>query len=173
MNEDITTTFKKEFENYKLLAEKAISQLTDEQLFWKPNPTSNSIANIVMHLHGNMVSRWTNFLTEDGEKEWRKREEEFEIVPANRDELLIKWNEGWECLFEAIEASSSAPLDSIIYIRNQPHTLLSAFLRQLAHYPSHIGQIIYLGKMLTDQNWKSLSIPKGGTEEFNKKMFEK
>lgn len=171
MNTEITTTFKKEFENYKLLAEKAISQLTDKQLFWKPNPTSNSIANIIMHMHGNMVSRWTNFLTEDGEKVWRKREEEFDIVPSNRDELLIKWNEGWKCFFDAIEISSTVPLDTIIYIRNQPHTILQALMRQMAHYPSHIGQIIYLAKMLTDQNWQSLSIPKGGTKDFNKKMF--
>jgi hypothetical protein len=173
MSQTILSIIKKQFIDYKILAEKAIVQMEDQHLYWKPNATSNSVANIVMHMHGNMVSRWTNFLTEDGEKEWRKREEEFEIAPANRDELLIKWNEGWQCLFDAIEASSSVPLDSIIYIRNQPHTILSAFLRQLAHYPSHIGQIIYLSKMLSDQNWKSLSIPKGGTEEFNKKMFEK
>ena len=163
---------KKQFESYKLLAEKSMMQLTDQELNWKPNTASNSICNIITHMHGNMLSRWTNFLTEDGEKEWRRREEEFE-TELTRQEIMEKWDEGWNCLYEAIEIATNTAPESIIMIRNQPHTITEAFLRQLAHYPHHVGQIVYIGKMLKSEEWQSLSIPKGGTESFNKKMFGK
>jgi hypothetical protein len=162
---------RKQFESYKVLGEKTINQLTTEQMNWKPNETSNSIANIVTHLHGNMLSRWTNFLTEDGEKPWRKREEEFESTNLSKEQLLELWHEGWTCLFSAIDIASQTDLTIIIYIRNQPQTITDALLRQLAHYPHHIGQIVYVGKMLLDEGWETLSIPKGGTEEFNRKLF--
>jgi len=164
---------KKEFGYYKLLGEKTFSQLTDEQLFIEANGDSNSIATIVKHLWGNMLSRWTDFLTTDGEKEWRKRDEEFENDISTREELLQKWQEGWSCLFKAIDSISDDDLSRIIYIRNQGHTILEAINRQLSHYPYHIGQIVFIGKMLSGKNWNSLSIPKGGSKEYNRDKFSK
>jgi hypothetical protein len=162
---------KKEFGYYKLLGEKTFSQLTDEQLFIEATSESNSIATIVKHLRGNMLSRWTDFLTTDGEKEWRKRDEEFENDISTREELLQKWQEGWSCLFKALDSISDDDLSRIIYIRNQGHTILEAINRQLSHYPYHIGQIVFIGKMLSDKNWNSLSIPKGGSKEYNRDKF--
>jgi hypothetical protein len=164
---------KKEFEYYKLLGEKTFGQLTDDHLFNQFNGESNSIATIVKHLWGNMLSRWTDFLTTDGEKEWRKRDEEFENDISTRQELLKKWQEGWTCLFNALNSISDSDLSKVIYIRNQGHTILEAINRQLSHYPYHIGQIVFIGKMLSDKNWNSLSIPKGGSKEYNQDKFSK
>ena len=164
---------KKEFGYYKLLGEKTFSQLTDEQLFIEANSESNSIATIVKHLRGNMLSRWTDFLTTDGEKEWRKRDEEFENDISTREELLQKWQEGWSCLFKALDSISDDDLSRVIYIRNQGQTILEAINRQLSHYPYHIGQIVFIGKMLNDKNWNSLSIPKGGSKAYNQDKFSK
>ena len=164
---------KKEFGYYKLLGEKTFSQLTDEQLFIEANSESNSIATIVKHLRGNMLSRWTDFLTTDGEKEWRKRDEEFENDISTREELLQQWQEGWSCLFKALDSISDDDLSRVIYIRNQGHTIVEAINRQLSHYPYHVGQIIFIGKMLSDKNWNSLSIPKGGSKEYNRDKFSK
>ncbi len=152
---------KKQFQYYKMLGEKTFSQLSDEQLFIQVNSESNSIAIIVKHLWGNMLSRWTDFLTSDGEKEWRKREAEFENDISTRQQLLQRWEEGWSCLFNALDSISDADLSRVIYIRNQGHTILEAINRQLSHYSSHVGQIIFLGKMLCNKNWSSISIPKG------------
>lgn len=171
LDQNFLESIKNEFVKYKILGEKTIEQLNIEQLNWKPNQTSNSIANIVTHLHGNMLSRWTNFLEEDGEKVWRKREQEFEFSAMTKDQLLDLWHEGWKCLFNAIDTAAQIDLATIIYIRNQPHTIIEGLHRQLTHYPHHVGQIVYIGKMLLDLNWQSLSIPKGGTEEFNRKLF--
>jgi len=162
---------KKEFQYYKLLGEKTFSQLTDEQLFNQINSESNSIAMIVKHLWGNMLSRWTEFLTTDGEKEWRKRDEEFENDISTRKELLEKWEEGWYCLFNALNSITDSDLSEVIYIRNQGHTILEAINRQLSHYPHHIGQIVFIGKMLRDKDWNSLSIPKGASKEYNLEKF--
>jgi hypothetical protein len=164
---------KKEFQYYKLLGEKTFSQLTDEQLFNQINSESNSIAMIVKHLWGNMLSRWTDFLTTDGEKEWRKRDEEFENDIRTRQELLEKWEAGWACLFNALNSVTDSDLSKVIYIRNQGHTILEAINRQLSHYPHHIGQIVFIGKMLSDKNWNSLSIPKGASKEYNQEKFFK
>lgn len=161
----------KQFEYYKMLGDKTFEQLTDDQLFWQYNAESNSIAIIVKHLWGNMLSRWTDFLTTDGEKEWRNRDAEFENDIATRAELLEKWNEGWACLFTALKGLRPEDLDRIIYIRNQGHTVMEAINRQLAHYPYHIGQIVFLGKMLCGTNWKSLSIPRGNSNQFNAEKF--
>ena len=161
----------KQFEYYKMLGDKTFDQLTDDQLFWQYNAESNSIAVIVKHLWGNMLSRWTDFLTSDGEKKWRNRDAEFENDIATRAELLAKWNEGWACLFAALKGLRPEDLDRIIYIRNQGHTVMEAINRQLAHYPYHIGQIVFLGKMLCDTNWKSLSIPRGNSGQFNAEKF--
>lgn len=160
------------FDYYKRLGEKVFDQLTDDELHLIPSDASNSIPTIVKHLWGNMRSRWTNFLTEDGEKDWRNRDEEFLVTIKTREELLEKWNEGWECLFIALKELNEEDLTKTIYIRNEGHSVIDAIHRQLAHYSSHIGQIIYLGKMIKDAEWESLSIAKGESEAFNKAKFE-
>jgi len=161
----------KQFEYYKLLGEKTIAQLSDEQLYWQYNAESNSIAIIVKHLWGNMLSRWTDFLTSDGEKEWRNRDAEFETEDKSREALLEKWNEGWSCLFNALHALKEEDVTKIIYIRNQGHTVMEAINRQLAHYPYHVGQIVFIGKMICDSRWQSLSIPKGNSANYNAEKF--
>ena len=167
------TSVKKEFEYYKLLGENTFSQLNDENLFNKVNNESSSISSIVKHLSGNMVSRWTDFLTTDGEKEWRKREEEFDNDIKTREELLKIWEKGWSCLFNSLNSITDDELSKVIYIRNQGHTILEGINRQLSHYPYHIGQIVYIGKMLCDNSWVSLSIPKGSSNEYNQEKFSK
>lgn len=154
-----------------MLGEKTFAQLTDEQLFRQYNEESNSIAIIVNHLWGNMLSRWMNFLTTDGEKEWRNRDAEFEKGIQTREELLNKWNEGWNCLFDALRTVTPENLNQEIYIRNMGHTVVEAINRQLAHYPYHVGQIVFIGKMACAEGWKSLSIPKGTSKEYNDTKF--
>jgi hypothetical protein len=164
---------KKQFEYYKMLGEKTFEQIPEEKLFWQLNEESNSISMIVKHLNGNMLSRWTDFLTSDGEKEWRKRDEEFDNDIKTKIELLSKWNEGWECLFNAINALTEKDLENEIYIRNMGHSISEAINRQLAHYPYHIGQIVFIGKIIQNKNWNSLSIPKGKSKEYNNEKFSK
>ena len=171
MTNDFINSAKKQLEYYKMLGDKTFSQLTDEQLFRQLNEESNSIATIVKHLWGNMLSRWTDFLTTDGEKEWRHREDEFDNDIADRNELLEKWNEGWAGLFNAINSLTENDLTKEIFIRNQGHTVTEAINRQLAHYPYHVGQIVFIGKLLCNENWKSLSIPKGNSDEYNAVKF--
>ena len=156
-----------------MLGDKTFIQLPDEKLFWQFNQESNSIGTIVKHLWGNMLSRWTDFLTSDGEKEWRKRDAEFDNDIQSREELLQKWKEGWDCLFTAIDSLNDADLETIIYIRNQGHTVTEAINRQLAHYAYHVGQIVFLGKMLANNNWISLSIPKGNSNQYNTDKFSR
>jgi hypothetical protein len=164
---------KKQFEYYKSLGDKTFAQLSDEQLFWLPNAESNSVAIIVNHIAGNMLSRWTNFLTEDGEKDWRKRDQEFEEILKTRAELEAKWEEGWSCLFNAINPLIDADLEREIHIRNMGHTVTEGINRQLAHYAYHIGQLVYVGKLAVIENWASLSIPKGNSEVYNAEKFAK
>ena len=173
MQNTYLSSVKKLFAYYKKLGDDAMAQIADEKLLFSPNEDSNSIAIIVQHLAGNMLSRWTDFLTTDGEKEWRNRDAEFEVVIANKQDLLVFWNRGWQCLFHAIEPLTEADLDKIIYIRNEGHTVMEAINRQLAHYPYHVGQIIFLAKMLADNNWKSLSIPKNKSQDYNQEKFSK
>lgn len=173
MENDYLQSIKKQFEYYKLLGDKTFSQVTDENLFWRYNENSNNIATIVKHLWGNMLSRWTDFLTTDGEKEWRNRDSEFENDILNRQELIAKWNEGWECLFKAIDSIKDEDLKRIVYIRNQGHTVTEALNRQLAHYPYHVGQIVFIGKMAAAHEWTSLSIPKGDSSVYNLDKFSK
>ena len=156
---------------YKSLGEKAMAQLQPEMLFIQPNEASNSIAMIVQHMHGNMLSRWTNFLTEDGEKEWRQRDAEFEIVLKNAEEVNKKWEEGWACVMNAIEPLTDADLSKTIHIRSEPLTVAAAINRQLAHYPYHVGQIVFFAKQLLGDSFTSLSIPKNKSAEFNKEKF--
>lgn len=173
MISDYLDSVKKQFQYYKMLGDKTFAQLNDDALFWQYNEDSNSIAMIVNHLWGNMLSRWTDFLTTDGEKEWRNRDLEFEQQFTSKAELLEKWEEGWACLFNAINPLTNVDLDKIIYIRNQGHTVTEAINRQLAHYPYHIGQIVMLGKMLAQHGWQSLSIPKGKSQVYNAGKFAK
>jgi hypothetical protein len=163
----------KQFEYYKMLGEKAMLQVADEKLFLKYNDDSNSIATIIKHLHGNMMSRWTDFLTSDGEKEWRNRDEEFENNIQTREQLQAIWIEGWNCCMNTINNLTEEDFEKTIYIRHQGHTVIDAINRQLAHYPYHIGQIVFLAKMLVDSEWNSLSIPKGKSVDFNADKFSK
>jgi Protein of unknown function (DUF1572) len=171
MHEIYNTSITKQFNYYKLLGEQAMAQLTDEQLLWQYNEGSNSIAKIVQHLHGNMISRWTDFLTTDGEKENRNRDAEFETVLQTRAEIMNAWEAGWACFFNAIASLKEEDLSKTIYIRNQGQTVVDAINRQLAHYPYHVGQIIFICKLLTDDAWKSLSIPKNKSAEYNAERF--
>lgn len=173
MQNDYLQSTIKQFEYYKMLGEKTFAQVSDEALFWQYNEESNSIATIVKHLWGNMLSRWTDFLTSDGEKEWRKREEEFENDITTRKEMIDKWNEGWQCLSDALNSLKDNDLDKIIYIRNMGHSITEAINRQLAHYPYHVGQIVFIGKMASENNWQSLSIPRGKSKEYNAEKFAK
>lgn len=173
MTSDYLDSVRKQFSYYKMLGDKTFAQVDDEQLFWQYNEDSNSIATIVKHLWGNMLSRWTDFLTSDGEKDFRDRDAEFDNDIQSREELLALWEEGWSCLFSAIHSLNDNDLEKIVYIRNQGHTVTEAINRQLAHYPYHIGQMVFLGKMLAKNGWTSLSIPKGNSQTFNKEKFSK
>ncbi|MFZ1592656.1 MAG: DUF1572 family protein [Chitinophagales bacterium] len=162
----------KQFEYYKLLGEKTFNQMPDEKLFWQMNEDSNSVATIVKHLSGNMLSRWTDFLNSDGEKEWRNRDAEFENDMDTRQKMMTVWQAGWEVFLQTLNDLTEADLDKMIYIRNQGHTVMEAITRQLAHYPYHIGQIVYIGKLCATE-WQSLSIPRGNSQQFNAEKFSK
>lgn len=162
----------RQFTYYKKLAEGAMEQLTDEQLFLSPNEESNSVAVIVKHMAGNMLSRWTDFLTSDGEKTWRNRDMEFVDEFKNRQDLMAFWQKGWQCLFAAIEPLHEKQLQDIVYIRNEGHTVMEAINRQLCHYSYHAGQIVFLAKMLVNTGWKSLSIPRNASLDYNRKKFD-
>jgi hypothetical protein len=154
------------FRMYKSLGEKAMAQVSDEQLIIAIDSESNSIATIVKHLAGNMRSRWTNFLDSDGEKPNRDRDSEFDSPPATRAEVLHLWDAGWECVFTALEPLTDADLARTVYIRTEPHSVMQAINRQLAHYGMHTGQIIFLAKHFRSSDWKSLSIPRGKSADF-------
>lgn len=160
-----------EFRRYKTLGDKTFTQLSDKDIHWQNGDYDNSIAIIVKHLSGNMLSRWTNFLTKDGEKTWRNRDTEFEESPTTKAEMIVIWEKGWNCLFDAMDTVTEENFNQKIKIRNENHSIIEAVHRQLAHYAGHIGQIIYIGRMIKGKNWQSLSIPKGGSVDFNKKMF--
>lgn len=162
----------KRFKEYKALGEKTFAQLRDEEMLLQPNEASNSIAIIVQHLHGNMMSRWTNFLTEDGEKSWRKRDKEFEVESYPKEQILQLWEEGWTVFLTALESLQEDDLLKNITIRTQPLSVVDAINRQLAHYGYHVGQIVYLGRWIKGSSWQPLSIPKGGSEAFHQKMKE-
>jgi hypothetical protein len=160
---------KKQFTQYKALGEKAMAQVPEEKLNWQFNQQSNSIAVIVKHLSGNMMSRFTDFLTSDGEKQSRDRDAEFEPEPLNGTAVFSRWNQGWNCLFQTLESLSAEDLSKTVFIRTEEHSVLEAINRQLTHYASHIGQIIYISKMVAEDQWKTLSIPKKGSRQFNAK----
>lgn len=156
------------FKQYQLIAEKAMNQIDEAAYHAKPNEESNSIANIIQHLHGNMLSRWTDFLTTDGEKAWRNRDGEFEDKTLTKAELMTLWAKGWECLYTTLGALEISDLDKTITIRNQPQSVLEAIQRQIAHYSYHVGQIVFLCKMQLNHPWKSMSIPKGKSDNYLK-----
>jgi hypothetical protein len=187
INNTYLESIKKQLLYYKTIGEKAIEQLEPEQLFVSVNEDTNSIAVIIKHISGNMISRWTDFLTTDGEKEWRNRDAEFDdshlhgtrelarlnAVNDNKEELMKLWDKGWDCFFNAINSLSPDQLETIIYIRNEGQTAMDAINRQLAHYPYHIGQIVFYAKMLKQTEWNSLSIPKNKSNSYNAEKFAK
>lgn len=157
---------KDRFKNVKDLGDKTIKQLSDDDIHWKLNEASNSIAIIVKHLSGNMVSRWTNLLTSDGEKSYRNRDGEFEDDIVSKQDLVELWDKGWNVLFATLEGLSETDLLKNVYIRGEAHTVLEAIERQMAHYASHVGQIVFAGKQIKSENWETLSIPKGKSDEY-------
>jgi Protein of unknown function (DUF1572) len=167
IEQDFLTTATKRLKYYKDLGDKAMAQLEPEDLFYSPGEESNSIAVIVQHVHGNMMSRWTNFLTEDGEKPWRQRDREFENIIETPAAVLENWEEGWKCLFGALSSLQASDLKKNVTIRQEPLTVVDAINRQLAHYPYHVGQIVFLARMIKKQGWESLSIPRGQSEQYN------
>lgn len=173
INSHYLESVKKQFLYYRTLGEKAMDQLQDGQLFISVNEDTNSIAVIIQHLSGNMISRWTDFLTSDGEKEWRDRDAEFQDNIGTKEELMKAWNQGWNVFFGTLNSLTSDDLEKIIYIRNEGHTVIEAINRQLAHYPYHIGQIVFYAKMLKETEWDSLSIPKNKSNDYNSDKFSK
>ena len=173
MNNSYLNSVIKQFEYYKSLGDKTFNQLSFDELQNDIADDANSISIIVKHMVGNMLSRWTNFLTEDGEKEWRKRDREFEDTYETKEELISSWNNGWNCVFNTIKTLTESDLEHFIYIRNEEHTITEAINRQIGHYAYHIGQIVFLGKVLKGTEWKSLSIPKGHSKKFNQEKFSK
>jgi hypothetical protein len=166
-------TTKKLFHYYKSLGDKALAQLDEEKIHFRFDENSNNVATIVKHMAGNMLSRWTDFLIADGEKEWRNRETEFEDTFQSKELMVDYWEKGWKCLFDAIEPLKEEDLGKIVYIRNEGHSVLEAMNRQLAHYSYHVGQLVFIIKALKSDGWQSLSIPKGKSVEFNADKFSK
>ncbi len=167
----VLTSYQKQFAYYRHLGENTMAQLTDEELFRDDAAGSNSVAVIVKHLAGNMKSRWTDFLTTDGEKPWRNRDQEFIADFADRAALEAAWAEGWAVLENAINGLEPEHLSTIVYIRNEGHTVAEALNRQLAHYAYHVGQIVLLGKQMKGAEWQSLSIPRGDSKKYNAGKF--
>jgi hypothetical protein len=161
-----------EFRRYKTMGDKTFAQLGESDILWKYREEDNSISQIVKHISGNMLSRWTNFLSEDGEKPWRHRDSEFEKPFITKTEMIAAWEKGWQCLLETITSINSDNFNRLVKIRNEEHTIVEAVNRQLAHYATHVGQIVLLGKMIKGGSWVSLSIPKGELEFFNKEKFD-
>lgn len=158
--------------SYKKLGDSTFAQLDEKDFHFAPNDESNPIAVIIRHLHGNMLSRWTNFLTEDGEKPDRDRDSEFNPPPLGKDALIALWEEGWNCLLSTLRSLKEEDLLRTITIRREPLIVIDAINRQLAHYPHHVGQIVYIGKMIRNEKWQSLSIPRGASDSFNRQMNE-
>jgi len=158
------------FRYYKKLAERAMEQVTDEQLFATLDEENNSIAIVVKHIAGNMRSRWRDFLTTDGEKPDRQRDSEFVDPPATREALLQVWEDGWGHVFQALEPLSDSDLGRTVTIRGEAHSVMQAISRQMAHYAHHVGQIVMLAKHFAHDKWQSLSVPRNRSAEFNRKV---
>ena len=158
---------------YKDLGDKTFEQLTEVDFYFRPNAESNSIAIIIQHTAGNMLSRFTDFLTTDGEKDWRNRDVEFEDKKLNKQQLVALWNKGWDCCLGTLKLLSEDDLLKTIFIRREGLLVIDAINRQLAHYPYHVGQIIYLAKIIKNEDWQNLSIAKGHSDQFNRQMNTK
>ncbi len=158
---------------YQSIANKALEQIDESMLFVLPNENSNSLAMIMQHLAGNMLSRWSDFRTADGEKTWRERDTEFEPNYHSKNELMAFWNKGWACYLSAIESIQPEELLNTLKIRGEVHTYVDAVHRQLAHYPYHVGQIVFLSKLLKEKEWHTLSIAKNKSKDFNNEKFKK
>ena len=171
--EDFLRSSLGEFKKYKKYGDGAISQVSDAQLNLAPEPNSNSIAVMVKHLHGNMISRWGNLFGQDGEGANRNRDEEFETEEMSRESLLELWESGWACLFAALENLKPEDFSRSVMIRGESHSVIACIQRQLAHYPGHVGQIVYLAKMFQGEHFQSLSIARGQSADFNAAMLEK
>jgi len=165
--EEYLSTVIRRLKYYKELGERTFEQVGDKDFHWQPSSESNSIAVIIQHLAGNMLSRWTNFLTEDGEKNWRDRDDEFEIHSYSRQQLVDLWNKGWDCFLDTLTSLKEEDLLKPIFIRDETLSAIDAINRQLAHYPYHIGQIVYIGRLIKNEGWKSLSIPRKGSQQYN------
>ena len=176
MPHEFTTSHLKDslalFRQYKKLAEGAVAQVTDEQLYAVLDPEMNSIALIIKHITGNMRSRWRDFLTTDGEKPDRNRDSEFVEPPPTREAVMKLWEEGWNYVWTALEPLSDADLDRAVMIRGEPHSVTQAINRQIGHYAFHCGQIVFLAKHLQHNRWKSLSVPRGQSAAFNQAVHE-
>jgi hypothetical protein len=178
MNESLATHYLEDsiasLRAYKKLAEKALDQLNEDEFFVTLDEESNSVAVIMKHIAGNMLSRWTDFLTTDGEKPNRNRDMEFVIEPkTSKDDVLSYWQRGWQCVFDALEPLRAEDLEKKVMIRDEEHTVIQAINRQLMHYANHIGQIVFLAKHFRSAEWKSLSIPRNRSAEFNAYLAEK
>ncbi len=175
MDEDLGTHYLQDavlqFRGLKSLADRAVAQVSDVELFATLDEESNSVAAIMKHISGNQRSRWTDFLRSDGEKPDRNRDTEFEVQSAEtRDSVMRRWEQGWDCLFQALEPLRADDLRRTVTIRGQPHTVVQAIDRQLTHYGAHVGQIVFLAKHLRSREWQSLSIPRGKSAEVNAAM---
>ena len=174
---DVVSNYRKDaiasFRNYKKLAERAVVQVSDDEFFAAIDEESNSIAIIVKHIAGNLRSRWRDFLTTDGEKPDRNRDSEFEMSGDTRESLMESWEAGWQTLFESIEALTEEEFGRLITIRGELHTVVEAINRQLTHYAYHVGQIVFLAKHLRSSDWKTLSVPRNHSTDFNKQLAEK
>ncbi|WP_039042864.1 DUF1572 domain-containing protein [Sporosarcina sp. ZBG7A] len=164
---------KERFESVKELGDKTISQLSEEDIHWRLNESSNSIAIIAKHVSGNMISRWSDFLTTDGEKASRNRDQEFEDDISSRQEMITIWEKGWIILLDTLNGLENQDLLKNITIRGEKHTVLEAIERQLAHYAYHVGQMVYIGKQLKDENWETLSIPNGKSDDYLQQKLKK
>jgi len=171
MNIEDINGVRTQFEYYRTLADKTILILSQDELNHKVSDESNSIAMIMRHITGNLFSRFTNFFTEDGDKPWRNRDDEFQDGIYDKHELITNWDKAWNVLFQTLDSITEENINTVVKIRNQDHTVAEALYRQLAHYPYHIGQIVFIGKMIRNTEWQSLSIPKNMSKEYNKEVY--
>jgi uncharacterized damage-inducible protein DinB len=172
LGEDYLSIAIQQFRHFKERAEKAIEQLSEEELHWKPNEESNSVAVIIKHLSGNMHSRWVDFLTTDGEKDYRDRDSEFIDEYEPKEKLMKKWEDGWTLLFNTMENLRESDLSKTVTIRQKPLSVLQAIQIEIAHISYHLGQILFIGKQIKGKDWTILSIPKNGSKEFNKRIAQ-
>ncbi|MFP6596059.1 MAG: DUF1572 family protein [Candidatus Hydrogenedentota bacterium] len=171
MSDDYLTSLRKMYAFYRMLGDKTIAQVSDEELFWQYHENANSIGVLVQHISGNLLSRFTDFLTSDGEKDWRDRDSEFERCIDSREELIAAWDEGWKCLFAATDPLTDDDLEKIVYIRNEGHSVTEALNRSMAHCAYHVGQIVQIGVMLRGDDWETLSVARGQSKARNEAMF--